>query len=159
MSGMRSVVRGAVVAVGALGLMLTGFVSPANALAPVFQAEDVSVRIVGGEATALNQCINDAQDGVINTQTNSCEQVATGGNSVILDNVTAIVMPKSGVGAPLFYGSNVTAEVSGGLMSAMNLCLNDSKDGLINTQLNACKQSATAGNTLMLTGVAVTISR
>jgi len=149
--------RGGMLAVfAAISSVLIGLSSSASASALIYQNDNASLKITGGEAIALNACINDAQDGVINTQINACNQVATSGNIVELDNVGLYVFASSCYcGLPLFHSSNVHVEVTGGVASALNLCLNDSRDGVINTQINACNQYAVAGNIAFLSGVRV----
>lgn len=149
--------RGGMLAIlAAVSSVLIGLGSPANAGALIYQNDNASVKITGGEAIALNSCINDAQDGVINTQINACDQIATSGNIIELDNVGLYVFSSACYcGLPLFHANNVQVEVTGGVASAINLCLNDSRDGVINTQINACRQYAVAGNIAFLSGVSV----
>jgi hypothetical protein len=145
-----------VAVLAAAGSLLLGF-TPASATTPIYQANDVAVRVTGDDAIALNRCVNDAQDGYINTQINSCEQVATAGNIVQLENSAIWVFRNCGCGVPLFSSNHVTVEVSGGLAQAVNECINDSQDGVINTQINRCRQYATAGNIVFLSGVSVSV--
>ena len=147
--------RGGMLAIlAALSSVLIGLSSSASAAALIYQKDNASLKITGGEAIALNSCINDAQDGVINTQINACNQIATSGNIVELDNVSLYVFASGCYsGVPLFHASNVHVEVTGGVASALNLCLNDSRDGVINTQINQCSQYAVAGNIAFLSSV------
>jgi hypothetical protein len=145
-----------VVVLAAIGSLLLGL-GPASAVTPIYQANDVAVRVTGDPATALNRCINDAQDGIINTQINNCEQVVTAGNIVQLENVSIWVFRSCNCGVPLFSSNHVTVAVSGGLAQAVNECINDSRDGVINTQINSCRQYATAGNIVFLSGVSVSV--
>lgn len=146
-----------VIVLAAAASILFGVNSPANASALVYQADNVSIRVTGGEATALNRCINDAQDGVINTQINSCEQVATAGNLLQLEDVAIWVFRSCNCGIPLYSDSHIDIEVTGGIANAINECVNDSRDGVINTQINNCRQYATAGNIVMLSRVSVAV--
>jgi hypothetical protein len=150
--------RGAVVAAGAfVGVLLMGITSSANA-AVIYSANNVSIKVTGGDAIAVNNCINDARDGLIQTQQNACYQAATAGNIVELDDSSIWVFASSCYcGLPLFSSSHVTVKVSGGLSDAINNCINDAQDGFIQTQQNACAQYATAGNILMLAGVSVVV--
>lgn len=142
----------------AAGLVLLGLGTPANASALVYQASNVTVKVSGDDALALNRCINDSQDGVINTQINSCEQISTAGNLVQLENSSIWVWSGNcACGLPLFSSSHVTVELTGGLVSAINECLNDAQDGFINTQINNCRQYSTAGNLVTLSGVSVSV--
>ena len=149
-------VRNGALAVGAiLGvLLLTG---TANASVLVYSASNVNVRVTGGEALALNNCINDAQDGIIQTQINSCYQVASAGNIVQLDYVSIWVQSNGFPSYLLFSRSNVTVEISGGLAVAANNCINDAQDGIIQTQINSCLQYSQAGNIVALYGVSVAV--
>lgn len=149
--------RGVLAALAVAGGMLFAASAPASATALVYQANNVTVKVSGGEAIALNQCINDAKDGVIQTQLNACQQISTAGNLLQLENVSVWVLPPSGIGFPLFASSHVTVEVSGGLANAINSCVNDAQDGFIQTQTNACAQSASAGNIVSLIGVFVAV--
>jgi hypothetical protein len=149
--------RAALATAAIAGSMLFAASAPASATALVYQQDNVNVKVSGGEVTALNQCINDAKDGVIQTQANACLQVSSAGNLLTLDKVSVWVLPSSGIGFPLFSASNVTITVTGGLASAINSCVNDARDGFIQTQTNACAQSATAGNLLNLTKVGVAV--
>jgi hypothetical protein len=153
--GMRA---GLVAVMAILGTLLP-FASAANADAIIYTADQVNVKITGGEAYAANQCINDAQDGVINTQINNCDQVASAGNILELNGVGIYVFNGGNCfcGRPLFSANRVRVLVSGGLADAMNLCLNDSVDGVINTQINACRQVSFAGNIVQLMNVYVEV--
>jgi len=154
----RKTVGGGVAAVAIVGSMLFGVSTQASATALVYQNDNVTIKVSGGDAIALNQCINDAKDGFINTQQNACDQIASSSNLVQLENVSVWVYPTAGISLPQFSRSHVNVEVTGGdLVHAINLCLNDAKDGVINNQANACKQAATAGNLVTLSGVSVTV--
>jgi hypothetical protein len=59
--------------------------------APVFSRSRATIVISGHVAIAINQRVNDAQDGVINNQSNSCDQVASAGNLLQLTDVTITV--------------------------------------------------------------------
>jgi hypothetical protein len=52
---------------------------------------NITLELSGGSATAVSNCINDAQDGVIQTQRNSCIQYTSAGNIIMLDNVTFVI--------------------------------------------------------------------
>jgi hypothetical protein len=143
------------VMVAAVGAALFGFSTAASASALIYQANNVNVKISGGEVTAMNVCINDAQDGIV-TQINECTQVASAGNLLQLEDVSIWVFPAFGPPWPLFEDRNVTAEVTGGLASAINVCANDALDGFI-VQANACTQAASVGNLVNMTRVSVSV--
>lgn len=147
--------RAGALAAAVAGTVLLGLAPTASAATPDYSARNAFVVLTGGESTALNLCLNDARDGVINTQQNACNQIATAGNIVSLDNVTAFVAPAGGGGA--FSGGHATVALSGGTANAVNQCVNDSKDGVINTQINNCNQYAVAGNLIILSGITVNI--
>jgi hypothetical protein len=128
----------------------------AGAAGPVYTARRVSVRITGGDVIALNRCVNDARDGVINTQQDACRQVAGAGNFVELDDSNVVVSARPD-GSPDFARSDVDVEVSGGSATAVNECVDDAQDGVIDSQVNACQQSASAGNLLRLSNVSVAV--
>jgi hypothetical protein len=151
----RSSAAAAVFAI--LGMLVLGVTTAANADALIFSASNVNVKVTGGDAIALNNCINDARDGVIQTQLNACNQVASAGNIVQLDDSSIWVFANGFTGLPLFSHSHVTVELTGGLMNAINSCVNDAQDGVIQTQQNACAQSSTAGSIVALTGVTVAV--
>jgi hypothetical protein len=149
---------GAVAGLAVLGALLLGFTTSANASALIYSASNVSVKVTGGDAIAVNNCINDAQDGVIQNQINSCYQVATAGNIVQLEDSSLWVFSGScGCGLPLFSRNHVTVELTGGLAVAISNCINDAQDGFIQTQQNYCSQYSTAGNILQLSGVTVAV--
>jgi hypothetical protein len=142
----------------AAGLVLIGLGTPANATNQIYQASNVTIKVSGGDALALNRCLNDSQDGVINTQINSCVQVANAGNLVELDDSSLWVYSSScGCGLPVYSHSHVDVDVTGGLVSAINECVNDAQDGYINTQINSCAQYATAGNLVFLSNVTIAV--
>jgi hypothetical protein len=128
---------------------------PAGAAGPVYAARRVSVRITGGDVIALNRCVNDARDGVINTQLNACRQVASAGNFLELDDTNVVVAARPD-GSTDFSRSDVDVEVSGGTATAIDECVNDAQDGVID-QTNACVQTATAGNLLRVTNVTIAV--
>jgi hypothetical protein len=142
---------------GVVALLSVGFASQADA-AILYESENVNAKVSGGEAVALNLCMNDARDGVIQTQQNACDQIADAGNIVELDGVSVYVFAPNTWRPVLFSDRNVTVELTGGLAAAMNLCLNDAEDGIIQNQSNACRQSASAGNIINLTNVGITVS-
>jgi hypothetical protein len=150
--------RGAVVASAAIFCALLGLGASANAASLVYSASNVSVKVSGGDALALNNCMNDAKDGFIQTQQNYCYQVATSGNIVQLEDSSIWVFSSSCYcGLPLFSASHVTVELTGGVANAINNCINDAQDGVIQTQLNACQQYSVAGNIVMLSNVTVAV--
>jgi hypothetical protein len=151
-----SLAKSSIVAAGAiLGVLLLAGTASANAL--IYSASSVNVKVTGGEALALNNCLNDARDGVIQTQLNACGQFASSGNIVQLDDASIWVFSNGFTGLPLFSRSHVTVELTGGMADAVNNCVNDAQDGFIQTQANACAQTATAGNIVALTGVTVSV--
>lgn len=113
----------------------------------VFQDNNVAVSVSGGVATAINKCVNDASDGVIQNQQTACRQVASAGNAVDVTTVT------------VYQSKNVTITVSGGTATAINECVNDASDGVIQSQLNACDQAASAGNVVAVASITVSASK
>jgi hypothetical protein len=148
---------GAAAAIAILGVLLMGFGSTAEASALIYSASNVNVKVTGGDAIAMNNCINDAQDGIIQAQQNSCYQVASAGNIVQLEDSSIWVFSNGFTGLPLFSRSHVTVEISGGLAAAINNCINDAQDGFIQSQQNSCAQYSTAGNIVALLGVTVSV--
>jgi hypothetical protein len=113
----------------------------------VFQDRNVSVTVSGGVVTAINSCITDASDGVIQTQQTACDQVASAGNLVDGGNVK------------VYQSKNVSIMVSGGVATATNKCANDASDGVIQTQQNACDQVAAAGNVVVVDSITIFASK
>lgn len=142
---------------GAAFAVAVGLAGPASAATVLFQSSNANVQVSGGEVAALNACIADAQDGVIQTQLVACDQIATAGNLVFLDGVSVWVTTPTTPHALLFHGSNVTVSVTGGLATAFNLCAADAHDGVIQTQIVACRQVASAGNLVNLSNVFVEV--
>lgn len=149
----------AAAAFGAASSLLVGLSGPASADVVLYQNDKANVRFTGGEVTAMNNCIADAKDGVIQTQFVACDQIAVSGNLVSLDNVNVWVTPAYRVGPILFQKNNVTISVSGGLANAINNCVADAKDGFIQTQVLACRQAATAGNLVTVTNASVLVTQ
>jgi hypothetical protein len=151
--------RAGLIAVLAVFGAILPFMSAANADALIYTNDQVNVKVTGGEAVAANACINDASDGVINTQINACHQVATAGNILEMEGVGIYVFNGGNCycGLPLFSRNRVRVVLTGGLASAMNLCINDAQDGVINYQLNECQQVSTAGNIVQLMNVYVEV--
>lgn len=58
---------------------------------PVLHWARATIVISGPVAVAINQRVTDAQDGVINDQTNANTQIATSGNSLRLSRVSVVV--------------------------------------------------------------------
>ena len=144
---------------GATFSLLLGISGPASASIVLYQNDNANIKASGGEVTALNACIADAKDGVIQTQQLACNQVAGAGNAVDLENVSVWVTPAGAIGPILFKKKNVDISVSGGIANAMNLCVADAEDGFIQTQQLACTQVASAGNLLSLTNVRVLVTQ
>jgi hypothetical protein len=160
MSKFRPVRSGAVAILAIFGALLLSYTNSASASAVIYSNSNVNVKVTGGDAIAVNNCINDAQDGVIQNQINSCNQVANAGNILQLENSSVWVFgPNCFCGLPLFSASHVTVELTGGLALAINNCINDATDGFIQTQQNYCAQSSTAGNILTLSGVSVVVEQ
>src|SRR5512134_2148479 len=113
----------------------------------VFRAKNTSVVVSGGVATAINSCITDASDGVIQVQRTACHQVASAGNAV---NSGAITVYRS---------KNVSITVSGGVATAINRCVNDASDGVVQDQRNACDQAAGAGNVVTVDSITISTSK
>jgi hypothetical protein len=138
--------------------MLLGIVTAAPVVAkpkPEYRNADANVTVSGGQAVALNQCINNAQSGTI-TQINICNQIATSGNVLILENVTINIYNRKSPKRAVFSKKRGTLQVTGGMATAINTCVNDARDGII-TQTNACTQAASAGNLVNLSGVSVVV--
>ena len=130
---------------GAAFACAVGLSGPASAATVLFQNDNVNVKVSGGEVAALNSCIADAQDGVIQNQLVVCRQISTGGNLVSLDGVSVWVTSAAVPHSLLYHGDKVTASVTGGLATAFNECVADAYDGVIQTQEVACDQVASAG--------------
>ena len=77
----------AATALGAAFSLAVGLSGPASASAVLYQNSNANVKISGGEAVALNACVADARDGVIQTQVVACNQIASAGNMVNLAGV------------------------------------------------------------------------
>jgi hypothetical protein len=115
--------------------------------ATVFTDRNVRVVVTGGTATAINECVNDATDGVIQNQRTACRQAASAGNLVDLNSIT------------VYQSKNSTITVTGGTATAINECVNDATDGVIQNQHNACQQAAAAGNLVTVAQITVTASK
>ena len=141
-----------------LGVFLLGLAVPANATpGTVHRTRDAAVRITGSSAAAVARCVNDARDGVIQTQQNACDNTAIAGNVLELDNVAIVVQPAGG-GSGQYSARNATVDISSGPVTAIAECVNDARDGVIQTQQNACNNTAIASSMLVLSGVTVTVS-
>lgn len=144
---------------GATFSLMLGLSGPASASTVVYQNSNANVKVSGGEAVALNACIADAKDGVIQTQQVACNQIATAGNLVTLENVSVWVTSTTPPTKLLYRSDRVDVSVSGGLAAAINVCVADAKDGVIQNQQVACNQAAAAGNLVSLSGVWVQVER
>lgn len=113
----------------------------------VFRAKNTSVVISGGVATAINSCLTDASDGVIQVQRTDCRQVASAGNAV------------DGGAITVYRSKNVSIIVSGGEATAINRCVNDASDGVVQDQRNACEQAAGAGNVVTVDSITISTSK
>jgi hypothetical protein len=113
----------------------------------VFRAKNTSVAVSGGVATAINSCLTDASDGVIQMQRSACRQVASAGNAV------------DGGAITVYRSKNVSIIVSGGAATAINRCVNDASDGVVQDQQNACDQAAAAGNIVTVDSITVSTSK
>ncbi|GAA2511955.1 hypothetical protein GCM10010435_40060 [Winogradskya consettensis] len=151
----KKILGSAAMFAAAAGASLT-LAAPAIA-APLFSASNVIVKVSGGEAIALNECIQDARDGVIQLQQQSCDQVSTAANLLSLENVSVFVQKNSFPSALLFSKTKANVDITGGTVSAYNSCIQDASDGFIQSQQQACSQVANAGNIVTLTGVGVTV--
>jgi len=69
--------------------------------------------------TALQQCLADAEDGVINYAQNQCDQVATVSNYVELSNVNAWYFPGGTYWLALCSAQNVTVRIESIIPSAV----------------------------------------
>jgi hypothetical protein len=155
---MNRLARGGITAATlGLGSVLLGN-HPASAAAPIYIGSAVTVKVTGSDASALNHCLDDARDGVINTQLNACRQVATAGHAIRLRNVDIRVFGGSARRMPTTV-SHVRVVISGGPAAAISSVVNDAQDGTVTVQTNTCVQVATAGNLLQISGVAVAIYR
>jgi hypothetical protein len=108
-----------------------------------FRDHNVAVTVSGGTATAINKCVNDASDGVIQNQQTACRQVASAGNAIEVATIK------------VYASKNVVITVSGGAATAINKCVNDASDGVIQNQRNACDQAASAGNVVTVDSITV----
>jgi hypothetical protein len=113
----------------------------------VFRDKDVSIAVSGGVAVAINRCVTDASDGVIQNQQNACRQAASAGNFV------------DGGSISVYRSKNVSISVSGGTATAINRCVNDAADGVIQNQQNACDQTASAGNVVVVDSITISASK
>jgi hypothetical protein len=113
----------------------------------IYQSQDVSITVSGGAAAAINECVNDASDGVIQIQQNACDQTASAGNVVTVDSIVVSA------------SRNVSVDINGGIAAAINECVNDASDGVIQIQQNACDQAANAGNVVDVGDITVTASK
>ena len=113
----------------------------------VFRDHNVAVAVSGGTATAINECVNDASDGVIQNQQTACRQVASAGNAIDVATIR------------VYASKNVVITVSGGTATAINKCVNDASDGVIQNQRNACNQAASAGNVVTVDSITVSASK
>ena len=113
----------------------------------VFRDKDVSIAVSGGVAVAINRCITDASDGVIQNQQNACRQAASAGNFVDSGSIS------------VFQSKDVSISVSGGTATAINQCVNDAADGVIQNQQNACDQTASAGNVVVVDSITISASK
>jgi hypothetical protein len=147
----------ATAALGAAFSLAVGLSGPASASTVLYQNSNANVKVTGGEAVALNACIADAQDGVIQKQIVACNQIGTAGNMVDLENVSVWVVQPKPPARVLFHDDNVRVTVSGGLAAAINVCVADAQDGVIQKQIVACNQAAAAGNLVNLSGVSVSV--
>ncbi len=134
------------------------FSTPASAAELLYQNSNARVMASGGEAVALNACISDAHDGIIQTQQVACNQMATSNNWIDLDSVRVLVTPNTPPYKILYKNTNdVSVKVTGGLTVAINACIADAHDGIIQTQQVACNQYASAGNVVTLNKVTVEV--
>ncbi|MDQ1289370.1 MAG: hypothetical protein QG622_2936 [Actinomycetota bacterium] len=113
----------------------------------VFADKDLSVEIRGDLAEAINTCVNDAADGTVTTQRNACAQAASAGNTVAEGSISVL------------ESEDISVVVSGGVAVAIDACVNDAADGTVTTQRNACDQTATAGNTVIVEKIAISSSK
>lgn len=145
--------------VAGIGAAVLGFASSASAATTLYDSGTMKVRmfISGGGVNTLNKCLNDAKDGRVQYQNNACDQVSTAGNSLELEHVKATALTTTVPSRILFRGNDVKVKISGGFAKAVNLCVNDAKDGYVKSQVNKCVQSAQAGNLVTITNVLTTI--
>lgn len=100
----------------------------------VFRDHNVAVTVSGGTATAINKCVNDASDGLIQNQRNACNQAASAGNVVTVDSITVSA------------SKNITIDVTGGTAASINECVNKASGGSSQDQQNVCVQVGSSGN-------------
>ncbi|HEY6798206.1 MAG TPA: hypothetical protein VI248_26300 [Kineosporiaceae bacterium] len=112
----------------------------------VFRDRNVSITVSGGVATAINECVNDASDGVIQNQRTACQQAASAGN--VVDGAITVYQSK-----------NVAITVSGGVATAINECVNDASDGVVQNQRTACEQAASAGNVVAVSSITISTAK
>lgn len=140
-----------------LGATVFGLAATAQAATVLYQGDNVTVRVSGGDAAAVVSCVNDARDGIIQTQQNACLQTAQAGNVFEIDDTEIWVQTTTFPSRVLFHQSNVNVDLTGSTLNATALCLNDAQDGLIQTQRNSCTQSVFAGNIVTLQRVGVVV--
>jgi hypothetical protein len=160
----------AATASGAAFSLAVSVSGPASASTVLYQNSRANVKIAGGEVTALNNCLADALDGVIQTQTAACDQVASTGNAVTLDDVSVWVTSATQPPVMLYRGTKVKVSVSGKVVSAINACIAYARDGHIDPVLTetptaetwattACHQVPSAGNVISLADVSVQVDQ
>jgi hypothetical protein len=116
---------------------------------PVTQANNASVTITGGNATAVAACVNAGKSRSGNvTQRNHCKNVAVArGGNVILNHVDIIVsQTNTATGATTTSRvNNATVSISGGDATALAACVNLAYSGYGSvSQQNACRNTAIA---------------
>lgn len=139
-----------------------GLSGPASAATVLYQNDNANVKISGGEVTALNNCITDAQDGVIQTQIVTCGLVAgpvLNPTLLSLGGVSVWVITATPPLTVLYHGDRVSVSVSGGRANAIIACLADAQDGVIQTQMVNCRQAASIGNLISLANVRVRVDQ
>jgi hypothetical protein len=144
---------------GAVFSLALGLSGPASASVILYQNSNVDVRVSGGDVVALNACVADAKDGIIQTQILACNQVASAGNLVVLEGVSVWVTSATPPKALLYRSNYVNVSVTGGMASSINTCVADAQDAIVQTQIVACNQVASAGNLVNLAGVWVQVDQ
>lgn len=138
--------------------LVTVFGFSTMARASLFEASNVDVRVSGGQVAAFNQCVNDARDGIIQTQINACQQLAQANNILELDDVAVDVINDSSPDErPLYENDNADIRLSGGAARAANQCVNDAQDGFLQVQANQCVQFSIVNNVLILKNVNIIV--
>lgn len=113
----------------------------------VFRDRNVSITVSGGVATAINECVNDASDGVVQNQRTACEQAASAGNVVAVSSIT------------ISTAKNIAIDITGGTAVVINECVNNASGGATQNQQNTCVQVGSSGNIVDVGSVYILTSK